>query len=77
MIERKINSPETSSLGRLFDAVAAVILGRRTVDYEAQAAIELEGIADAEPDRRKWGTTCRSCGKVTRLMQARRCFERT
>ena len=55
MIERKINSPETSSLGRLFDAVAAVILGRRTVDYEAQAAIELEGIADAEPDRREVG----------------------
>ena len=55
MIERKINSPETSSLGRLFDAVAAVVLGRRTVDYEAQAAIELEGIADAEPDRREQG----------------------
>jgi hydrogenase maturation protein HypF len=55
MIERKINSPETSSLGRLFDAVAAVVLGRRTVDYEAQAAIELEGIADAEPDRFEQG----------------------
>jgi hydrogenase maturation protein HypF len=55
MMERKINSPETSSLGRLFDAVAAVVLGRRTVDYEAQAAIELEGISDAEPDRREDG----------------------
>ena len=55
MIERKINSPATSSLGRLFDAVAAVVLGRRTVDYEAQAAIELEGIADAEPDRFEQG----------------------
>ncbi len=51
MIERGINSPMTSSLGRLFDAVAAVVLGRRAVDYEAQAAIELEGIAVAEPDR--------------------------
>ncbi len=55
MIERKINSPDTSSLGRLFDAVAAVVLGRKTVDYEAQAAIELEGIANAEPDRREVG----------------------
>ena len=45
MIERGINTPLTSSLGRLFDAVAAVVLGRREVDYEAQAAIELEGIA--------------------------------
>jgi hydrogenase maturation protein HypF len=50
MIERGINAPLTSSLGRLFDAVAAVVLGRRTVDYEAQAAIELEGIAVDEPD---------------------------
>lgn len=50
MIERGLNAPLTSSLGRLFDAVAAVVLNRRVVDYEAQAAIELEGIAIHEPD---------------------------
>ncbi len=50
MMERGINAPLTSSLGRLFDAVAAVVLNRRAVDYEAQAAIELEGIAVDEPD---------------------------
>ena len=55
MIERSINSPMTSSLGRLFDAVAAVVLNRRVVDYEAQAAIELEGIAVEEPDRFEQG----------------------
>jgi hydrogenase maturation protein HypF len=50
MIERGINAPLTSSLGRLFDAVAAVVLNRREVDYEAQAAIELERVAIDEAD---------------------------
>ena len=50
MMERGINALLTSSLGRLFDAVAAVVLNRRTGDYEAQAAIELEGAAIDEAD---------------------------
>jgi len=42
MIERGINTVETSACGRLFDAVASIIGVRDEVNFEAQAAIELE-----------------------------------
>jgi hydrogenase maturation protein HypF len=45
VLAQRINSPLTSSLGRLFDGVAALLGLRRTVSFEGQAAMELEAAA--------------------------------
>ncbi|PIP41477.1 carbamoyltransferase HypF [Candidatus Desantisbacteria bacterium CG_4_9_14_3_um_filter_40_11] len=65
MMEQGLNSPLTSSAGRLFDAVASIIGIRDEVDYEAQAAIELEMMAEehcngeygffVDQDTKPWG----------------------
>jgi hydrogenase maturation protein HypF len=46
MIQKGVNAPLTSSLGRLFDAVSAIIGQRFDVHFEGQAAMELEMMAD-------------------------------
>ncbi|MFH1655250.1 MAG: hypothetical protein ABH954_01400 [Candidatus Omnitrophota bacterium] len=45
MLDKDINSPLTSSMGRLFDAAASLITKREKVEFEAQGPMELEEMA--------------------------------
>ena len=54
MMQRRLNTVQTSSCGRLFDAVASILGLRHEANYEGQAAIELEmaaleGISESYP----------------------------
>lgn len=73
ILERQCNAPPTSSMGRLFDAVAAMAAIRSKISYEGQAAMELESLATRCPmdGVYPWGIVERSNGQDSRTRDLR------
>jgi len=66
-----VNSPLTSSAGRLFDAAAAILGVRDAINYEGQAAVELEQLADpSEPAGYSAGISELGAGDPLRVIGA-------
>ncbi|MCD4678728.1 MAG: carbamoyltransferase HypF [Desulfobacula sp.] len=61
MMDKNLNSPLTSSTGRLFDAVASLLCIRHKISYESQAAMELESITDKELTQDVYGFDIIQC----------------
>ncbi|EGJ48525.1 carbamoyltransferase HypF [Desulfocurvibacter africanus] len=58
MLERDVNCPRSTSCGRLFDAVSALLGIKLKIDYEGQAAILLEQAQDQNVSAESRGYAC-------------------
>jgi hydrogenase maturation protein HypF len=64
MLERGVQAPVTSSIGRLFDAVASITGLRQRVSFDGQAAMELEWAAEGEQSNEVYPFRIGSAGAI-------------
>jgi hydrogenase maturation protein HypF len=62
MLAKKLNSPVTTSMGRLFDAVASLVNLRQQIRFEGQAAMELEFALDGVETDETYPVRIAECG---------------